>query len=158
VGGTNQSIPRRSLRSIDFTPKVWLTGVPFTLDAGRLPLAEHGFMMTDDVGFGKDGTPADPTDATGLRTANNNPRGPLIQTVQKDGRYSWAMLLRRPRVTNWDQADLTVVLYQGRSVDGPTIETACTANFTDNYTEVTLQFAGTKPSVRKGTWILDATM
>jgi prepilin-type N-terminal cleavage/methylation domain-containing protein len=152
VGGAAGSIPRRSLRDLDFS---WngTAYAPRPSDE-RQRLTDHNFILMDDIGFANDGTP---TNSTG-QSMSNLPANQRQFQVQVDGRYSWAYLLRRPKAIFWDIADLSVVVYSGRAVDGPINETLCFANFVPGRTDLTLIYSGTRPNVRKGTWLLDATM
>jgi hypothetical protein len=92
--------------------------------------------------------------------------------VQRENRYTWAWLLRRPNATDPSQVDINVVVYSGRS--STTLgETAYPGVFfggyfdvtqtppqvvpTKNFVDVPYQ-PGARPNVRTGTWILDATM
>ena len=123
----------------------------------RIPqIKQQGFcVQLDDQAFGKDGTPAD---GTGNFTSNSTSLFNMAGQVQRDGRYSWAFLLVS-RPTLRDQADLTIVVYSGRSVDGPSEEKVFPTIFTPGSTEVTLLYGNNpRPKVRQGSWILDATM
>jgi hypothetical protein len=93
-------------------------------------------------------------------------------TVQREGRYSWAYLVRRPRFSVPSVVDVSVVVYSGRSpvflgenaYGGPV-----NANNPNGLVEfgtgnniVVINWnpaAGQqKPTIRNGSWVLDATM
>jgi hypothetical protein len=76
-------------------------------------------------------------------------------------------MIRRHQVFLDTQAELSVIVYSGRSVASPAAETVIAGNsfqMTQNSTEVIIDWAGLqsigvgKPKIRKGTWILDSTM
>jgi hypothetical protein len=125
-----------------------------------LPGAIRWFTLTDDLTFQKDGP------YVGLGC----PPGGVIQ---REGRYSWAYLLRRPRSSDKSVVDLSVVVYSGRGLQlnyntpqsGLNFgETAYGNVAFDPTTNVVRVYWGTpqtnpeKPAVRPGSWILDATM
>src|SRR5262249_8785241 len=58
--------------------------------------------LSDDITFNEDGTPSSSTGA-----------------VQRENRYTWAWLLRRPKANDATVVDVTVVVYSGRSVTSP---------------------------------------
>lgn len=152
IGGTPGTIPRRSLRDIDY---IWNGAAnAYVPNPYKQLFIDHNFHLMDDVGFANDGTP---TNSSG-QTMSALPAGQKVGQVQVDGRFSWAYLLRRPKAILWDVADLTVVVYSGRTSDAPIAETLCMANFVPGTTELTLLYTGNRPNVRKGVWILDATM
>jgi hypothetical protein len=128
-----------------------------------LPGAIRWFTLTDDLTFQKDGP------FTGLACPNPGPSG----VVQREGRYSWAYLLRRPRSADKSVVDLTVVVYSGRGLQlnyNPSLaslsfgETAYGSVAFDTTTNIVSVYWGTgqtnpeKPAIRPGSWILDATM
>src|SRR5262249_22824274 len=79
--------------------------------------------------------------------------------VQSEGRYSWAYLLRRPRSTDRSVVDLTVVVYSGRSLYRGSGESAYgDVGFDPSTNIVSVPYAGDKPAIRVGGWILDASL
>jgi hypothetical protein len=153
VGGFPGSIPRRTLLGLDPT-------AAFPVGAPQYSLVGW-CIQTDDQAWGRDGSP----DTINKQRDTSYSVGGFVPfttngfNVQYDGRYNWAYLLRRPKCINWDQADLSVVVYSGRSLDGPNREIPyASSRFTQGSTEVIMPYAGSRPNVRKGTWILDATM
>lgn len=84
--------------------------------------------------------------------------------------YSCAWLLRRDRNSHRKDVNMTVVIYHRRAVESPTEETAYWASPTvtrlpDNSmtygNTLRLHYSTTtndKPAIRRGTWILDATV
>jgi hypothetical protein len=109
----------------------------------------------DDPSFGTDGIP----------DTGNPPNAP----IEREGRYSWGFLVQRTQANaSWMTANLTVVVYSGRSLQlsqdlAPTTETAYSAHFTqgstlggDNY--LSYPAVGNPPPLRRGRWVMDATM
>lgn len=134
VGG-QPGIPRRSLSFVE--PP--LTEIP--------KRTLRWFTLLDDITFDKAGLPAAPGGE-----------------VQREGSYSWAYLLRRPRSSVLSVVDLIVVVYSKRPLGLtpsflPTGETAYDATGTagTNLVILTPKAGQEKPAVRKGEWILDAT-
>jgi hypothetical protein len=97
--------------------------------------------LTEDITFGENGTPS-------LTT------GP----VQRENRYTWAWLLRRPKANDPSVVDVTVVVYSGRSRTNPGETPYYPVAFDTTSKFVDINYVGTRPSVRAGSWILDATM
>jgi hypothetical protein len=118
------------------------------------------FYQTDDLSWGADGTLVDSNGNTAASLGTH-----LVNTVQRDGRYSWAFLLRRPQVNLPLQADLTIVAYTNRSINTPLDENNqwieqpyANARFYANTNEAEIDYTGARPKIRKNSWILDATM
>jgi hypothetical protein len=158
------TIPRRSLRSIETQQSL----------QAKIFWYNRTFVLLDDLSFGRDGVLSgvsknpDKTVATATLPQPANPQGsPLAGTVQRDGRYSTAWMIRRSQVFLDTQAELTVIVYSGRSLGSSSGETVIPGNFfqmQQNSTELIIDWgcqqliqAG-KPKIKKGTWILDATM
>jgi hypothetical protein len=79
-------------------------------------------------------------------------------SVLRDGRYTWAWLLRRPQAFSDNVIDMSVILYSGRPTTTLTGEVTCNAAGTAGTTSVAMTFAaGARPSLRNGGWILDVT-
>jgi hypothetical protein len=97
--------------------------------------------LSDDITFQENGTPSSSTG-----------------NVQRENRYTWAWLLRCPKVSDTSVVETTVVVYSGRSLTslGETPYFPVIFDPTSKFVDITYQ--GTRPSVRTGTWILDATM
>jgi prepilin-type N-terminal cleavage/methylation domain-containing protein len=81
-------------------------------------------------------------------------------TIQRDGRYTWGAMLRRPM---WGQpvTEVTIVVYAGRSTNlnanlAPAGETALSVTAI-NGNVVTVSFATATLDIRPGAWVLDAT-
>lgn len=125
--------------------------------AANYQLALRWCSLLDDINF------SIPSDGT--------PKNAQVQ-VQRDLRYSWAWLLRRPYAGSSGVAvvDLSVVVFQGRGLQlstgsQPLDETPYSAAFASAgkaANVVTLTWDPTvgqqPPRVRKGSWILDSTM
>jgi hypothetical protein len=89
-------------------------------------------------------------------------KDPLNDTVDRGGRYSWAYLLRRPNAADPAVVDATVVIYAGRLFQLPLKEAVYRpVVFDPDSTLVKVMWDSTaqeKPPIRKGGWILDASM
>jgi hypothetical protein len=162
IAATNQpgSIPRRTLRLAEFyrdamSPTGW-SAYPIPIRNGFM---HRYFYQTDDLSWGADGTLVDSNGNTAAALGTH-----LAGTVQRDGRYSWAFLLRRPQVNLPLQADLTIIAYTNRSVNTPLDENDQwieqpypNARFYANTNEAEIDYI-VRPKIRKNSWILDATM
>jgi Tfp pilus assembly protein PilV len=114
------------------------------------------FALQDDITFNTD----DPFPGSAYLLGGT--------TLEREGRYTWAYLMRRPKYGVNSAVDVTVVVYSGRSPQLPLGETGFAPtpgatwtggiNFDPTTNVVNLPYTGSKPSVGKGTWILDATM
>jgi len=133
--------------------------------------------LLDDITFDPAPTPAAPIPPS----PNGTPWIPTGGSVEREDRYTWAYMLRRPRAFATSVVDCSVVVYSGRplSVLGETayavdftvnqINPASTPPFqpspgtTNNIVNLTWG-AGTSnptlghPNIRNGSWILDATV
>jgi prepilin-type N-terminal cleavage/methylation domain-containing protein len=85
-------------------------------------------------------------------------------SVLRDGRYTWAWLLRRPNWALDNVVDLSVIIYSGRpttTATGVTGEVTCAVPtaFKANAgtTSLTVIYTGNRPAIRSGGWILDTT-
>jgi hypothetical protein len=125
------------------------------INPGAFPnSAPRWCTLQDDITFTDNGLPGD----VGSPLFNSN-------VVQREGRYSFAFMLRRANASNADlPLDLTVVVYSGRQPGldlsgNPIGETPYDAVFlSDRVVQVLV--TGTsippKPALRRGSWILDA--
>ena len=138
---TPKNIPRRTMSSPS----------PPSTAANPRPLASvqeiyRWFSLLDDMNFASDGP------NQGL------PSSP----VEREGRYTWAYLLRRPRFSEQKVVDLTVVVYSGRPGQLPLGEHISKNVLFDpasNFVTLNATNYGTdKPAIRKGSWIMDATL
>jgi type II secretory pathway pseudopilin PulG len=114
--------------------------------------------LLDDITFG-DGSAANPFDGT------PHPFGALL--IQRDERYSWAYLLTMPSLTSPSTIYVTVVVYKNRRLQVgsgvglddeilfPPGQVTLTA---PNTISLSWGAAQTKPTIRKGTWVFDATI
>jgi hypothetical protein len=116
------------------------------------------FSLLDDLQFENDGP------ASGL--AKGTPAGPPLN-LRRNTRFSWAYLLRRPRYSVPSVVELSVVLYDKRPIQAPSSELTYAPGalpgsnlVTVGATEVILTYtsAADKPPIKKGGWILDATV
>jgi type II secretory pathway pseudopilin PulG len=104
--------------------------------SGNKAQAIRNFVLMDDMGFDADGT--------GIAT-------------ERLGQYSCAWLIQREQNAKRSDVTLTVVVFFRRSTETPSEEPAFVG--TGSGTILTINYNGSeKPSVRKGGWILDATM
>jgi hypothetical protein len=139
-----RGIPRRNMSSpshpINNPPILPLGGPGMTGEKYRW------FGLMDDMTFQSDGS------NQGLPVTNSG-------QVEREGRYTWAYLLRRPRYFEPKVVDLTVVVYSGRSDQLPLNEYAYGKVLFDPASNfVTFDYGANKPPIRKGSWIMDATM
>lgn len=141
----------------------WITqsGVPLPQLVSRQGLITRFFTLTDDITF----------NATGYADVTSG-------QILRDGRYSWAYMVRQGRAsptspTPSPGVDLTIVVYErrpnvsatqpvGAPVTAPAIcsgETAFPATFDAVTNSATLYAVNNvSPAVRKGAWILDASI
>jgi Tfp pilus assembly protein PilV len=140
MGGATAAngIPRATLTNTATAP--WLP-------SGRT--AQGWFTLLDDITYLDNGTPD------------------LSAGLQREGRYSWAWMVRRVSPGDTGPLDLTVVVYAGRSAGqdasgnpiGETAYTNTTFGANGNPNVVQINWTGqTKPAVRRGSWVLDARM
>lgn len=113
------------------------------------------FSLFDDMTFTENGTP----DISSGR-------------IERQGRYSWAYMIRRPHnattgsTSTRHEVDVQVIVYSGRSIDVPTDEKtylgvppAPAATLNDSRTvQLVYTNASDKPTLKRGYWLLDATM
>jgi hypothetical protein len=152
VGGLNQggNIYPGSPAFIGI-PRVSVSPVP--ANGATAWLSRH-FTLQDDLTFQTNGT------------ADVSPG-----YVQREGRYTWAYMVRRVRTGVSPPEvplDITVVVYAGRSpgppvgVPNPPGEYAYTnTSFTPARNLVSINYGANgdpKPALRRGTWVLDARM
>lgn len=138
-GSSSLFIPRRSFNAIETA----------TTSVDQSTLALRYCFLTDDMAFQPDTGQPDP----------NAPRG---------GQYSVAWMIRRQTNVVRDQLNnVYVIVYRGRSMDVASEELVLPAAAntdvlfffnTDNQptNTVSVAYSGTRPPIRKGTWILDA--
>jgi len=139
AGGRPGGIPRRSISFLQ-TPNA-----PPTLHNSRLL---NWFSLIDDLNFLDSGLPP-------------------VPVIQRENRYSWSYLLRRPRSSTPGVTELTVVVYDRRPLylsDMPGVgalqgqgEIAYDAQALGPNVVRLLHPGREKPALRKGGWILDDT-
>ncbi len=114
----------------------------------------RAFSLLDDIYFGQQGANAGKPDI---------PQGAII--FQRDPRYTFAYMLRRPLTQVSSTMEVTVVVYVSRSLS--TSLAAAEENgffpitFSTGSTQVNIpygQMGLSRPTVKSGGWILDATM
>jgi hypothetical protein len=109
------------------------------------------FSLMDDITFNENGTPMAP-----------------VSVLERQGRYSWAYLVRRIRNDRASRfnVDVTIVVYSGRSIDVPANEENYYGQPLDSNGQPTfartkmlrLLYGTPKPALRRGSWVLDATI
>ncbi|HEV3238210.1 MAG TPA: prepilin-type N-terminal cleavage/methylation domain-containing protein [Gemmataceae bacterium] len=136
VGFPSTSLPRRSVSFV-------LNPDPSLPNQGAA--ARYWFSLLDDLTFQSD-TPTP---------------GQVTSPLTRDGAFTAAYMLRRPRFQIASVVDTTVVVYKNRpSISGGENAYGQIA-FNPGSTEVTVTWnpaAQEPPPVRKGSWILDATV
>jgi hypothetical protein len=148
-GVTGTALPRQTLLFLNDQNVANGWGDP-SLGAGGIPYRNAQVMrwctlLDDQTSWGDNGVPS---------------------PVQFEGRYSWAYLVRMRQAATPTVVDLSVVVYSGRQQQltaggTPMGENAYQAIFTAGSTLVTVTWnpaVQEKPPIRRGRWILDATM
>jgi hypothetical protein len=97
------------------------------------------FTFQDEITFEKTGQP------TGGGTSVNRP-----------GTYTATYLVRRPRSSAAALTEISVIVYASRATDAPSGETTCAATALGP-NSVSVTFAGDKPDIRKGAWVMDTS-
>jgi hypothetical protein len=161
TGAPPWRIPRRPLYVRDTTatmvPPPWiplgfasLNGSGGTQARSNLPIFKQ-FSLMDDMTFTTGGVPYIPSNA-----------------IERQGRYSWAYMFRRAHNADRTAVDMTTILYSGRSIDVPSQETTYPGNGVPaslavatnrNPKELLISYGSSpKPAIRRGSWVLDATL
>jgi hypothetical protein len=136
-------LPRRSMLGITDT-------------AGGQPAALAVFSITDDLSFTTNGTP----DGR-LPNGSVNPNGAQLR---RQGRYSWAALMQRPRNDDLTTATLKILVFDGRSPlpQGGDEVMVVQPNTAVGSRQIVVTVPARSPElpavVRKGGWVLDGTM
>lgn len=132
---------------------------PSFINVNSFQSLERWCMMPDDIQFQEDATPV--SNGLGANTPGS---------LQRESRYSWAWLCRqvRPDGTHCPTpmgVDMTVVVYDRRPITqgpagAPMGETTYAAqfNFGSNIAYLVWPPGSAPPNLRRGTWIMDATM
>lgn len=135
--GSQACIPRRPLYVRQPGSTSW---VSICSPSNQLPMLKQ-FSLMDDMTFSPNGTPNVPTGQ-----------------VERQGRYSWAFLFRRANNADRTAVDITTILYSGRSLDVASQETMYAGSGAYASKSLTLAYSSTKPAIRRGGWVLDATL
>jgi hypothetical protein len=131
--GAVGAVPRRSPSFIPATPQL-----------ARNQAILQSFTLLDELRFSESGS--------GL---------PDVSTgeIQRESVYSWAYLVRRPRLSVPSVVDLSIVVYNQRAFFVAPNEDWFYAVFDNSRNVVTVVLqTGQTPSIRPGSWILDATV
>lgn len=134
VGGQTPGIPRRSVSFVQGA----------TTNPTPTQQALRWFSLLDDIEFNENGLPKS-----------------LGGAVQRVNRYTWALILRRPRAPNTSIVEMAVVVYVNRPQLPTTEPTYTNVNFDPTSKEVRVSWnvaTQERPPVRKGGWIMDATL
>jgi prepilin-type N-terminal cleavage/methylation domain-containing protein len=114
---------------------------------GDATAVDRFYSLTDDLTFETNGLPRN------FATAG----GPL----ERQGYYTWAYCLQRLKTGQANTASLTVIVYQGRPLQTPTLEPTYQVSpaATAGTTSLTLTWAAgaTPPELRRGNWLMDNT-
>ncbi len=76
-------------------------------------------------------------------------------SVLRDGRYTFAWLLRRPLWFSDSVVDMSVIVFSGRPAGALTGEVSLTGTGTGGSTSLSVGWNGAKPAIRPGSWVLD---
>jgi hypothetical protein len=130
--GGSTTVPRRSIKQVQ--------------DAGAnaLNLAKRTCTLLDGMTYTPDGVPG------------NSP----TSLVDRDVRYNWLWVIQRPNSSDRTKAAATVVVFDKRVAGyvAPNSEEVFAPSYAQPG-ETRLSFAaGTRPKVRAGGWIMDATI
>jgi type II secretory pathway pseudopilin PulG len=121
---------------------------------GRVPpgpiSAPDWFELHDDMVFGNNGIPQSTT------------------PVSREGRYTWAYIIRRPQANQISSLplDVTIVVYAGRGIPSWTglamdAENVFSASFTNpkgNIVSVAWPVGSDRPRLRRNNWVMDGRM
>jgi hypothetical protein len=137
--------------------------------ANRAPLITGWFSSLDDITFTNDGPLMGvPANDQG-QPAMINPPPPLGPgNYQREGRYSWAAMFRRPHLAE-GVTEVSIVVFSGRSTNlntalAPAGETPLpvktTPPYASNVVTVVQPSAATPwpPDIRPGSWLLDGSV
>ncbi len=126
--------------------------------AAQVRATLQSYSLLDDLTFGPNGTPVDGSG----RVTGTTGAGPVL----REGRYSWALMFKRPKLATQSVVDMTVVVYSGRPMQ---LSSGMAVQFGEgayegrdgveggNTVTTTWPAARERPNIKKGTWILDAT-
>jgi prepilin-type N-terminal cleavage/methylation domain-containing protein len=95
--------------------------------------------------------------------------------LEREGRFSWAYMIKADRINpqnkvDWAHVELAVIVYEGRRDDNLLTERSDFTHvnpastpqdvriFKRYQTRVSFAYTGDKPRIRRGSWVLDATM
>lgn len=163
--GFDYAMPRRTLTELNGP----LNG-PTTMSTKK-PMSTRMCYLLDDMTFYRNGTAINPDVATPAL-----PSPPLMDRPWKDSSYSCAYLVRRGNNSDRGRLNLTVIVYSKKSIDATPNEPAylgvpqvgiipadVAARRPDtvvwgNTVTMVVKAGQEAPPIRRGTWILDATL
>lgn len=151
MGTTMSAIPRRSLCENTWRQSHTVVRDWVNLGGNNVNKALRMMSLQDDNSFDEKGMVK--------RTTYIGANPPLTNAAfERQSQYSCAWLLRRDQNNHRGEVNLSVVVYFNRRVselsDEPTFRATAGAG-----TSVTFQYSGTaRPPLRRGGWILDATI
>jgi hypothetical protein len=158
----NQILGQSSLPKYSGIPRISPSFIP--QPQTQFSLIYQWFSLKDDLRFQDNSRPpGDPTAKPGTPIIAD-PNAKPLPLIERESRYTWTYLLKRPKAGESKVTDLAVVVYSGRPILSGTGEYTFTGVAFDPSTPlVNLTYSPTsnpnaKPPVKKGTWILDATM
>lgn len=105
----------------------------------------QNFVLPDDIIFDKNGVPYG---------------APSLRQLQREGRYSWAYLVRRPRTASGGIVEMQIVIYAQRplyTTDRFAGEVATTGIGTAGNNFIDIQMPAQPVTLRKGIWIMDVS-
>lgn len=128
------------------SPGILRRSAPYVANAGT-PLKLRWFSLTDGIDFNDNGLATSPDAGV---------------TIQREARYTWAYMLRRPRAYVASEVEMSIVVYNGRNVQLPPQElTYHLAQGSQGDTFIILSWdpnlGQSDPALRKGMWLLDAS-
>jgi hypothetical protein len=148
-------IPRRSLSTR--SGNTWTDVTVQTPGINPTPVQRvyKLFSLLDDMTFNYNGTP----DLDLNQSTPEVGTTPTTKGVERQGRYTWSYMFRRNNNADRATVDISVIVYSGRSIDVASPETAYPAAGDPGSKSLTLSYTGlTKPAIRRGQWVLDATL
>jgi prepilin-type N-terminal cleavage/methylation domain-containing protein len=156
LGASTGVTPGLARCNVSFTSALGTAITKPTGPTSQAALTDRWFSLLDDLYLG--------TDGTATATAGQ---------IYRPNTYTWAYLLRRPRSNAATDVELTVVVYRQRATqiagDGESVYTVGVVGGSvappnptapsqgDAGVDILWASSGTRPNVKRNTWILDVT-